>query len=156
MFENQTAPAKSGKTIWGLRRLFFTGIMQHVWSCPPISGDHQYVSAQVRPVEAFHIGCCSLTEQPVELRLFQISLFFLYRCNELTTPWLWICQRQVWQLIVRVEIMKWFFQAARKREQTRLVYDGDGRIHWQGADHHGQRLRFLQVVIDHWSSLQYF
>ena len=109
MFENQTAPAKSGKTIWGLRRLFFTGIMQHVWSCPSISGDHQYVSAQVRPVEAFHIGCCSLTEQPVELRLFQISLFFLYRCNELTTPWLWICQRQVWQLIVRVEIMKWFF-----------------------------------------------
>ena len=62
MFENQTAPAKSGKTIWGLRRLFFTGIMQHVWSCPPISGDHQYVSAQVRPVEAFHIGCCSLTQ----------------------------------------------------------------------------------------------
>ena len=43
-------------------------------------------------------------------------------------------------------MMKWFFQAARKREQTRLLSDGDGRIHWQGADHHGQRLRFLQVV----------
>ena len=87
MFENQTAPAKwrqqvvglgtkSGETILGLRRLFFMGIMQHVWSCPPISGDHQYVSAQVGPVEAFHIESCPLTEHPVELRLFQISLFF--------------------------------------------------------------------------------
>ena len=60
-------------------------------------------------MEAFHIESCPLTEQPVELQLFQISLFSLYRCHELTTPWLWICQRQVWQLVVGIKMMNWFF-----------------------------------------------
>ena len=80
----------AGHKIWGnnLRpaEAFLHGNYATCLVLPPISGDHQYVSAQVGPVEAFHIGCCPLTAQPVELRLFQISLFFLYRCHELTTP----------------------------------------------------------------------
>ena len=86
MFENQFhmflgweagTKWRESETIWPLRKFFFkVYYATYLVLPPPISGDHQYVSAEVGQVEAFHKGPCPLAQHPVELRLFLITLFY--------------------------------------------------------------------------------